>query len=111
MPVAIGCSKASIPSLPDASSDIRGESLDTFDIALTLEELPADSEKLDKDDIFTSRNERAAPSYYDVFGLSDIGEQKDDTQSNLWPQPLFIEKTFYQEKGEQCTINPLPSDQ
>jgi len=86
MPVAVGCSKASIPSLPDASSDIRGESPDTLDIALTLEEeLPADLEKPDKDDIFTSRNERATPSHYDVFGLSDIGEQKDDTQSNLCP--------------------------
>jgi len=77
----------------------RGESPDTFDIALTLEEeLPADLEKLDKDDIFTSWNERATPSHYYVFGLSDIGEQKDDTQSNWWPQPLFIKKDPYQGK-------------
>jgi len=99
--VAVGCSKASSPSLPDASSDIRGESPETLDNALTLEEeLPADSEKPDKDDIFTSQNERVAPSHYDVFGLSDIGEQKDDTRSNLWPQSLFIEQASTPGKGE-----------
>jgi len=99
MPVAVGCSKASAPPLPDASSDIRGESPDTLDIALTFEEeLLADSEKPDKDDIFTSWNKRVAPSHYDNFGLSDIGEQKDNTQRNWWPQLLFIEKDLYQGK-------------
>jgi len=60
--------------------NIRGKSPKTLDLTLTLdEELPVDSEKPDKDDIFTSRNERAAPSHYDVFRLSDIGEQEEDT--------------------------------
>jgi len=101
VPVAVGCSKASAPPLPDASSDIRGKfpDPDTLDIALTLEEeLPADSEIPDKDDIFTSWNERAASSHYDNFGLLNIGEQKDNTQSNWWPQPLFTENDLYQRK-------------
>jgi len=55
MPAILGQSNDSPWPLSDTSSDMLGKPSKTLDSALTLEEtLPVDSEKPDKDVIFTS---------------------------------------------------------
>jgi len=62
---------------------------------MTLEEtLPVDSENPNREDIFTSRNERAAPSHYETQKLSDIGEIFETHKGSLTQIHLFIEGAY-----------------
>jgi len=88
-----------------------GEPSETLDSTMALDEtFPVDSEKPDKEHIFTSRNECAAPSHYSTQKLPDIGEVQ-NAQETFNPNALIYREGTFPKRPERYMIKLPPQDQ